>query len=365
MPTKNSPNDRSPLSEGAIMEALGRHGRALHVARVTGEEVQAVCKQWRNCAPEQTAGRVAETMHTGSFNADAVLKGRVDLTAATTASGGNGHAAVDIEILRRGKLVGGAQVKYCGDTAKTTFSVSAPKYDGLQKVVPAEQAAGVRDLAKRRGTSGIGQRNYPDTAQKASDRVRLGGVESKPLSTAEAVEAAKNPKAAAQRLFAAQAGQAVKAGGVIGGVIAGGLSAATNAHAVWARQKGFSDAAVDVAKDTACGALDGAAKGAVTVGTEMALARVGAQVLAGSSAPVAIAITAVDVAKDVGSLMAGDIEASEFGGRACRNVVKGGCTWGGMEAGAAIGTAICPGVGTIVGGIIGGIGGSLFGGLLV
>ncbi len=353
--------NRSAVENGVIGDTANRSAKAFDATRQMGKDIQRVSKQWQNCSKEQVAGRVAEKFHEGTFNKNAALKGRFDLKAVATESNGNAHSPADIEILKNGKVVDRVQVKYHKTTPRTTSNISDPKYNGMQKVVPSDQAKSVKDLANRRGQSGIGQKNYPDTAKNTTDSIKCENSRSDPLPRETSADIVEDPSAVTKRLTTLEVGNAAKYGGLIGGGICGVMSVAKNINAVSKGEKDGGEAAVAVVKDTALGGADGAVKGVATVGAEAALIRAGAQTLARTTAPVAIGITGVEVIKDVGSAIVGDIDGGELAKRTGKNVVKGGTMWGGIEAGTAIGTSICPGVGTIIGGIIGGIGGSLLG----
>ena len=361
--SKKSPTGKpaKSASDGAVFEAATRGLNGVRAAQHGAARVQEVADQWRNISSERLAGRIAEELHVATFNMDAADKGINHLKAVTGAGSGAPTAAADIAIMNGSQVVDTAQVKFHATPAGTTFHVSDVKYNGMQKVVPSDQVAQVRELAAKRGVDGLGQRNYPDVANKAADRLRSNGVESSPLSRSEALDAAKNAPRVASDLVANRVVSAVKSGAVMGALVGGGASAVSNLVAYANNQKSGEDALAAITKDTAACAATGAAVSGATVAAEAALIRAGAGALARGAAPVAIGLTAVELAKDVGRLMNGDIDGNKFAGNTAKNVVKGGVTWGGMEAGAALGTVLFPGFGTVIGGIIGGIGGSLFG----
>ncbi len=358
-------DNTTAAANGAAFESAARGLNGVRAGQHGAARLQEVAQQWRNTSPERLAGRLAEELHATSFNADAATKGLNSLKAGTGAANGAGTAAADVTIRNGARIIDQAQVKYHGTPASTAFDVAKVRYDGMQRVVPSDQAARVREIAAKRGVDGLGQRNYPDVAQKAADRIRSGGAESTPVSRAEALDAAKNTQRVAGELVGGRVVGAVKNGALAGAAVGGGISVVTNFIAFTDGKKSGEDAVVDAATDTATCAATGAAVSGLAVAAEAALVRAGAGALAGGAAPVAIGLTAVEMAKDVGRFINGDIDGEKFAGRAGGHVVKGSCTWGGMEGGAAIGTLICPGVGTVIGGILGGIGGGLFGGWLV
>jgi hypothetical protein len=362
MNTKNRKNRAA--AAGAIFESGVRSLKGVRAARDGATKIINVAEHWRNTSAERIAGRVAEELHAATFNIDASTKGFNALQANTGSSAGMSTAPADVTIGNAGKVIGQVQVKYHATATSTTFDVAKVKYDGMQRVVPSDQAARVRELARKRGVDGLRQRNYPEVAKSASDRIRAGEAQSTPLSRAEALDAAKNPRSVATRLVNQQTANAVKNGAIVGAAVGGGVSAITNLVAFADGEKSGRTAFVDTLKDTTACAATGAAVSGAAVAAEVALVRVGAGALAASAAPVAIAIAVVEVGKDVARLCSGDISGEKFVGRAGGHFVRGGIVWGGMEGGAALGTLICPGFGTIIGGIAGGIAGGLFGGWL-
>lgn len=358
---QKSKDPASVANIGAAFETAARGLNGVRSAQQGAVRLQKVSQQWRNTSPERLAGRLAEELHAATFNADAAAKGLNGLKAVTGAANGTPTAAADLTILNGFKVVDAAQVKYHATPAGTTFHVSAVKYDGMQKVVPSDQAARVRELAAKRGVDGLGQRNFPDVAKNASDRVRSHGAESSPVSRAEALDAAKNTSRVAGDLVTGRVVGAVKSGAMMGAAVGGGVSVISNLMAYANDEKSGKDALVDIANDTVFCAATGAAVSGAAVMAEAGLIRAGAGAFAGGAAPVAIGLTAVEIVKDVGRFVNGDIDGEKLAINAGKNVVKGGTTWGGMEGGAMIGTMIGPGIGTIIGGIIGGIGGALLG----
>ena len=135
-------------------------------------------------------GDVAEAWHEGTFNVDATRRG---IEASSTAP----RDASPIDVSMHGSGVEHAQLKYFRSSEDTAKAISHPKYSDLdQKVVPADQLDGVRDAAARLAARNAENRpsvsdSYAHTARTADDRVRMDGVESRPLSEREARELVK------------------------------------------------------------------------------------------------------------------------------------------------------------------------------
>ncbi len=349
--------EKESVHDGIVMETIARYGQALDAVQDMGTRISKVAETYNATGQPQVAGRIAEEWHAGTFNRDAALKGHSNLRAQTTASNGQHSATADIEVFQNGKIVAKAQSKYNNSTAKTTFEISDKNYDGMQKLHPSDQNVG--DLAGRRGTSGIEQRNYPDTAKNATEKLHYENIESDPLSYGEAIQLADDATVAAKKIVQQEMLNAVKGGAVIGAALSGSISTVTNIRTVLKGEKKLSNAAKDVAVDTTIGGADGAIKGAATIVIKSGMVRVGAKAAARSSAPVAIGMTAVEIGKDAGLAVMGKIDSRELSTRTGKNVAKGAGAWAGMEGGAALGTFIFPGIGTIVGGVVGGIAGHL------
>jgi hypothetical protein len=364
MPENEGSDTKSnDAATGAAFASASRSLGSVRAAREGMERITRTALQWRNASPEQLGGRIAEEWHATTFNIDAASKG-ASLRATTSAANGQATAVADVVISEAGRTVAQVQVKYHGSPARTTFAVSRAEYDGMQRLVPSDQVQKVRGLARQRGADTLGNRNYAEVANGATDRINLQGVESQSLSRTEAIAAAKNPAGAGAMLVKGQIARAAKNGAVVGAVVGGGVAAIMNAVACARGKKSGKQAVVDTVKDAASGAATGAAVSGAAVVAEATLVRLGASAASGGAAPVAIGLTVVEVGKDVGRAIKGDIDGELFVNRTGKNVVKGTITWGGMKGGAAVGTAIFPGPGTVIGGVVGGVAGALCGGWL-
>lgn len=149
---------------------------------------------------EQFKGFVAEEMHAGTFNIDAIRQGS-EHRAWTLQD--NGYASVDVKT-NFGKEY---SLKY-SNTAKTAENrqaalntdTRAPKYHGQERLIAAEQVEDAKALAHRRGLKDIV--NRPDVSEAHLDtedhlvgKISDGeGVESKELSIKEAKQIAKEAK---------------------------------------------------------------------------------------------------------------------------------------------------------------------------
>jgi hypothetical protein len=223
----------------------------------------------------------------------------------------------------------------------------------MQKIVPSEVADNVGSLAKRRGVSGIGQRNYPDTAAHVSSTVKVDGVRSKPISSNQAREAAANTEHIASKITLKEAGATVASAALISGGLRGGVAAAKNIKRWHKKEIPLKDAAKATAQEATVATLDGVAKGGATVVFQKALIRVGAKKLAASGGAAAIAFATVEAVKDAADCYRGKISGAELKEKMVLNASGTGLGFGGAVGGAAFGTMLCPGIGTIIGGLAG------------
>ena len=341
----------------AVARADAELRRAVH-------ELSATNARYAASSVQQRAGRAAETWHAATLQQDATLKG-VRLSARTTASMGLPHAKPDILVTatRPGPPVA-AQVKYAGTAAKSGIAQARADYGGMQRVVPADQLAQAQErvgaVSRRLAAKGDARApRFADAAANLTDRVHAGSAESTPLTRAGAEQLAIDPGALARHGQLMQLKHAAKSGAVSSGVSGAVVALMVHGAEVAGGRSTLGDAAIGVASDTAVSALKGAVTavggGAIATGA----ARVGFGALARSSAPVAIAATALDAGCALGSYATGNVSGQECADRVARSVTTGAATWAGGELGMLVGTAICPGFGTAVGGLVGGLGAAL------
>lgn len=351
----NSENKtRKKLTNAVIQVQAARGVRAIAESTKGAEQLAATAKQYANAAHgNHLAGRVFEDMHVATANVDAALKG-LPQRFETTASVGRPHDVADIIAKVEGKTVAAAQAKLSGSSTTLVCSISSPKYDGMQKIVPADKTVRVRRIAD--GLSKAGRRtdlSLEDTAKGVTDRVNYKGASSKPVSLAKAQQAAKQPKAVAKVMKREAVQSAYGAAALVGGGMSG---------VVTAMQGG---SAKDVLNSTAKGATRGVIQQAATAGINKvgtaAITQVASKATANafsrSGVPGAIAGAGINVCSDLIDLHDGKITGLECATRAAKHGVRAGTTWAGTEAGACIGAVGGP-IGIAVGAILGGVLGS-------
>lgn len=153
-----------------------------------------------NLNVDQFKGFVAEEMHAGTFNIDAIRKGSSH-RAWTLQE--NGYGSVDIQT-NFGKEY---SLKY-SNTAKDAENMQAvlngdtraPKYQGQERLIAAEQVDEAKGWAHRRGLKNIESRpelstSHADTEEHLVGKISDGdGVESRELSVKEAKKIAEAAK---------------------------------------------------------------------------------------------------------------------------------------------------------------------------
>ncbi len=172
------------------------------VAAAVGEEVNAYClgvessleeliRDMARVAVNQkdlhyAKGDVAELWHADTLNLHAAQRG-LNVEAFAPRNAG----AIDVAVSGANDGLA-AQLKYYKGAEETAKAISDPKYQGLEKVVPSDQLDSVRAaalrLASKNGERPEVAESYEHTARVASDRLRLDGAESRPLSEEQAVD---------------------------------------------------------------------------------------------------------------------------------------------------------------------------------
>lgn len=234
--------------------------------------------------------------------------------------------------------------------------------------MPADQLGQVREkaikYAEARQNNNIYASEYADTAKNATDRLRYGGAESTPLTKAESIDIVKNPEVYAKTAFEKELVGTTKIGAIAGGTVCGALSVVTNGKAYADGKISGGQAVANVIVDTGVGTVKGATISASSVVVKETMSKGALASLAKTTAPIAIATTALDVIQGVGSEISkysrGEIDGEEAVcnavGHTAKAMTRGATAWAGAAAFSWLGP-----LGTLGGGIGGGIAGYLFG----
>jgi hypothetical protein len=324
----------------------------------TGELTAHLVARLGNTGLPQKAGHLFELMHASSFNLAAIAKGSTT-HAVVTGLSGEPAAAADVRLVDEGVVVAEAQAKLLCTATKTAVAQAKIKYRGMQRLVASDQIEDVNRVLDKGLTlnpDGLNFHEYADASAHVTDRLHADGVESVPVTTAEATRAAEDPVQWANRQVHVTAARQVRratAVGAAGGAVVSGLIEA-GAQAARVRAGETSAAA---AASTAAGA---AARGAVRSGS---LAGLGEVVRVAATAgripkgfgvgtlPTAVATSVVGVAEAGLEFARGRIDAGEFAARSCESTLQTGMVW----AFGAVGQTVLPVpvVGALLGGLVG------------
>ena len=335
----------SSSAEAAAADVL-RDGMALLLDRVNGTALPT----------DQLKGHLLEYIEAARFNERAALA-RSALQAKVTAEGGRPHAPADIEIVAGGKVVKEVQAKASGREEWLAYRQADSKYAGMDRLVPNDQADGVREIAQRRArTLGIEgdprAEGWGESAARIKAELRQGEVHSGGTSTKELDFAVESPRAFAAleeaRALGREAGTAGAAGAAAGAVLGGMISVVRNGGAFRRGEIDGRQAATNVAVDAARSGLRGGATGAAGVVIRHAAQKAGLRTLSKSNVAAAIAASLIEAGVTVYDYVEGDISLGEAAERLGNN----GCsTLAGIYTGAA-GAVFGP-VGAIVGSVAG------------
>lgn len=357
----SQPKKQKKTTESATTVASGLYGakmasphaaatdamrEGMNVFRVAAEKLGAV-------DPKISQGNLFEYIETAKFNADAAAKGS-SLKAVVTAANGEPHAAADILIKNRGRIVEEVQAKSMNSTSNLTNAVSEPKYRGMQKLVPDGEASRVRELASKRAQTGtLKAQEYSDTTQNVTDKLKSGQVASEGTSYQENLWAAQNPKLYAtviEAKYVAKEASVTGANAAIAGfVVSGAISGVKNGIAACQGKMTLEDAIGQTAQDATQSGLRSGVTGIGSTVIRYGATKVGIKALAKSNVAVGIAAGVIDIGASVYSFARGEITPEELIERVGQT---GTCTTYSLYAGAAAGAVFGP-VGAVVGSMAG------------
>lgn len=360
----------SDALDGAFIAASGNYNQHVGgVIRDSADLINKIGQQFAKNTPESRAGYVTEAAHAGSFNTDVAFKGGKS-QAEMLAS--NGSKSPDI-VLTDGKT--GAMTEFQSKVYKDANSSSKAQrgYGSQKRVVPSDQLKDVKkhssmNVAKEQAKSNPNRRaveqEYREVNQNATDRVSNQDGSSKPMSRRESQEMGNKAKAGAVKgsdlsgNLRARAWDGAKAGAKAGALAGAGVAAAVGGYKAVKDYKdgkrtgeeALGDFAVHAGKGALDGGIKGAAAGAAGAAGRVLAERASSQVakkILGGSAPAAIAITGVELAKHAIDLARGKSSAEEFKKASVETTINGVVSYAGAEIGFLLGGPI----GAVVGGI--------------
>ena len=336
-----------------------------------------------------SAGFAAEEVTAKTFNLDAILKNK-SVRAFTDACENSPiptHDPVrDVVVVDKGQQVKTAQLKFYKTAERTEKAFRDIRggeghYNEVdQMVAPVDQIDGVRDAARIDELKNQGRRpDVSDAARqiqkKATDRVSHDGVESRPLTKAEAEQIAKEAKKGEgkglhkkiqnsykNRSTLQQTAKAATGAAVVTTVIAGTINTVSCLRKVQAGQMTPADAMKYILTNTAIAASDSALKAAGATAAVSITARSLPELFTGSAlnanlatgAVGGAAVCAVDLVECLVKVAAGKMTWKQLEERTGKNVFQTGAGVVGASIGGALGSAAGP-IGTMAGALIGGM----------
>lgn len=332
-------------------------------------------------------GFAAETFHGESFNLDSILKDK-DVRAFTDEFAKTplqrNHQMHDIVVMKDGKQVLGAQLKYFRDADATQKAFRSSK-DGVHHyensdlfVGPSDQIEGIKTSAQKATLKN--QQTRPEVS-RAAEKVRdntagqldVEGVQSTPLSKGDAEHLGAGSKTGKELHENMQNGyqnkatfqQSIRAAGsaaVITAVTAGCINSFQYIKQV--RDGGITaeQAVLHILQETVIAAGDSALKaGAATASVGLAVRRLPGlftgsafQSSLATGAVAGAAICAVDAVQCIVLFAAGKMTLDELETRTGKNVFQTGAAVVGASVGASIGALGGP-VGALIGSLVGGM----------
>lgn len=336
----------STSAEAAAADIL-RDGMALLLGRIDGNGLPA----------PQLKGHLFEYIEAARFNERATLAGS-DLQARVTAAEGRPHARADIEIVEGGKVVKEIQAKVSDNPNRIANQQAQPKYEGMDRLAPRDQADRVREISQRRALTSEVEGDpraeiWRDSAERTKGELSKGEVRSGGTSNKELDFAAESPKTFATleeaRAVGREAVVAAAMAATAGAVFGGAISAIQNGLAYRRGETDARQAAKNVAVDAAGSGVRGAATGATGTVIRHAAYKAGLPTLAKSNVAAAVAASLIEAGVTVYDYAKGDISPEDAAERLGNN----GCsTLAGIYTGAATGAIFGP-VGAVVGSVAG------------
>ena len=311
--------------------------------RIAAEKLGAV-------NPKISQGNLFEYIEAAKFNADSALKGST-LRAVVTAAEGNPHAAADLLIKDGNQVVQEVQAKSMNRVGNLTDSLSNPKYEGMQKLVPDGNKEQVQKLAHKRSQSHAD--HYEDTAKNVTDKLKYGQVKSEGTSYKENLWAAENPELYATvtevKYVAKEAAVTGTNAAIAGFVIGGAISGVKNTIAALRQEISVEEAIFNTVIDGGKSASRSGVTGVGGTVIRYSATKLGVKALSKSNVAVTIAAGVIDFGALVYSFAKGEITADELTERVGQTGI---CTTYSLYTGTAAGAILGP-VGAVMGSMAG------------
>ena len=141
---------------------------------------------------------------------------------------------VDITITRGKQVLDEAQAKCCRNVGRSAAAVSDPEYTGTTRVVPSDQASGVKQLLTEKAAGNARSENparllkglaRQEAAGKVTDRLKANGHEGKSVTYDEAQNLAKGDLSPLETLISVDITLSAAKNGAMAGAMSAGRSA--------------------------------------------------------------------------------------------------------------------------------------------
>ncbi len=309
-----------------------------------------VAKQYENCKPSHTQGRLFEIIETTKFNAKAAQLGE-KVRAMTTEALGDPHAKADILIKEGEKILKEVQAKSSEKAPWLANAVRREDYGDMDRLVNSDKVDRVKELVDKRAASkGIYSDDYAKASEHLKGELKSGNISSGGTTHQEALDAAKDPSKFALKTNTAQFGKqmfnAARDGAIAGAIVGGGVSAISEGVQVFQGKKSLKDGAAKVGENAA----KASANSAVVAGLGKGISYIGQNtILMKGNVATSIAASAVHITSSTIKYVKGEISSDEYVHDLGETGVS---TLSGIYAGMAAGVIFGPG-GAVVGGVIG------------
>jgi hypothetical protein len=354
--------ERTRSAATATLADAAAHVGAERLASATDQVFHDAWDLFRVCEPKRNMnlscrqGFAFEALETLKFNREAQRAGS-PLQAVTTCHT-DPRAAADIEIRNGAEVVRQIQCKSYDKPVSTMRALANPKYDGMGRLAPADQAeeiAATLELGLQRPPESIYTDDYLDVRENFMGELTHDDVASGGTKREQAEQAAQAPAATALRFAFDEAIREVTDAtkkGAIGGAVFGGAAAGVTNVVAWKR----GDASgAEAAKRTVKSTAGAAGKGAVVAGGGRVIAIAarggGYARFSGGVGPAAMAGLVVDLTGTLTRYVNGNLTHEEFRDEAT-NILVGAAfsTFGGILGQAMIPV---PFVGAVIGSLLG------------
>ena len=272
----------------------------------------AKTKQVENVDFEFSKGNLFEYIEAAKFNQQAASAGKI-YRAYTTDSLNQPHAATDLVIKNKGKVVKSIQAKVSNTAADSVFyQAGGPgshwgKYDGMDRLVRKDLNYNengslleeAKSLAKERAKTGsIHSEEYEDVYKHLTDETYYESVSSGGTTQEELIAAHSSPELYARNFELQQLTRDMtdtsvnmaKSSAIMTGVISG----VTNLFEVFKDEKELEAALLDVSKDISKSAIRGGTTGVISTAIRYEGIKKGSMILSDSSAATILAGGLID-----------------------------------------------------------------------